>query len=261
MTGGVPAGMTPQQWRDLMNAPDNDPELEPETTPARNPPVVERYFNNLYNIAGVFKTPQARAKLPAQAQTGFGGDPKTLFMIAFVSRKFGPVVVARGTMPQFPNTYLGENGKGLETMTGWESRYWSVIMSESPPSGRGGDGLTDMQVPLDTQRNYTIVVSRPEDRPQNATEENGIAWMDWGTRGEGIDDPGNREDFGMLLFRFMYNDPDWEHSPDKITTPGTEAAVMGRYFPRLEYTDKATFEAQRAGGSTFTHQVEPKTSG
>jgi hypothetical protein len=35
-----------EQWRGLCNAPDNDPELRPETTPARNPPVLERYFNN-----------------------------------------------------------------------------------------------------------------------------------------------------------------------------------------------------------------------
>jgi hypothetical protein len=240
---GIAAGMKAEQWRGLCNAPDNDPELRPETTPARNPPVLERYFNNKWNLFGVFKSPQDRAKIPSHVETGFGGDPVTLFMMAFVSRLFGPVLVIRGKMPQYPDTFLGENGHGLETMTDWESRYWSVIMTEAPPSGMGTDALSDMQVPLDADRGYTIVICRPEDRPANATGENGVAWMDWGTKGEGLDDEHNRTDFGLVLFRFMYNNPSWPHDPDKISEPGTEAEIMGPYFPRLSYTDKADFEA------------------
>jgi hypothetical protein len=238
----VASGMTLEQWQELKDAPDNDPALKPETTPARDPAVVERYFSNEYNLIGVFKPPQVRAKMSAKVATGFGGDPVTLFMFAWVSRKFGPVLVIRGKMPKFPDTFMGD-GKGLETMTDWESRYWSVIMSEAPPSGRGNDALTDMQVPLDEDRNYTIVVCREEDRPANATDENGVAWLDWGTRGEGLDDPSSRPDFGFLVFRFMYNNPEWKHDPDNITKPGTEAKVMGPYCPRFEYTDKTTFEA------------------
>jgi hypothetical protein len=48
----------------------------------------------------------------------------------------------------------------------------------------------------------------------------------------------------MLLVRMMSADPNWENSPDKITKPGEEAAVLGSYYPRGEYTDKATFEAK-----------------
>jgi hypothetical protein len=46
----------------------------------------------------------------------------------------------------------------------------------------------------------------------------------------------------------MYNDPDWEHCPDKITEPGTEAEVMGPYLPRCEYSDRAGFEARHFAG-------------
>jgi len=243
MSQGVASGMTVEQWRGLCHAPDNDPELKLETTPARNPPAVERYFNNRYNIFGVFKPKDVRATMSPKAETGFGGDPVTLFMMAWVSRRFGPVLVIRGKMPQFPDTFTGNGGKGLETMTDWEGRYWSVIMSEAPPSGMGNDALTDMQVPLDRDRNYTIVVSREEDRPKNATNENGVAWLDWGTRGEGIDDSANRADFGLLVFRFMYNDPSWKHNPNNISVPGTEGEVMGPYCPQCEYTDRAAFEA------------------
>ena len=151
MTGGVASGMTLEQWLALVHAPDNDPDLKPESSPARNPPVVERYFNNQYNLIGVFKPEKVRAKMSGKAETGFGGNPATLFMFAFSSRAFGPVLVIRGKMPVFPDTFMGDNGKGLETMTDWECRYWSVIQSEAPPSGKGADALTDMQVPLDEE--------------------------------------------------------------------------------------------------------------
>jgi hypothetical protein len=68
--------------------------------------------------------------------------------------------------------------------------------------------------------------------------------MNWGTRGEGLDDPRNRTDFGMLILRIMANNPTWAQSPDKVVRPGMEEAVMGPYYPRGEYTDKATFEAR-----------------
>jgi hypothetical protein len=243
LTEGVPSGMTTEDWLKLVNAPDNDPALKPESTPARNPPEVERYFNNQFNLIGVFKPKEVRLKMPHAIATGFGGDPLTLFMMAFVSRAFGPVLVIRGKMPEFPDTFLGK-GKGLETMTDWECRYWSVIQSEAPPSGMGTDALTDLQVPLDKDRNYTIVVSREEDRPANATEENGVAWMDWGTRGEGLKDPANRADFGLLVFRYMYNNPKWKNSPDNVIEPGSEPEVMGPYYPRGEYMTKTDFEAK-----------------
>ena len=66
----------------------------------------------------------------------------------------------------------------------------------------------------------------------------------WGTKGEGIKDAQNDPDFGMLMVRFIYNDPEWKQSLEKVTIPGTEAKVMGEYLPRGEYTTKAAFEAK-----------------
>ena len=177
----VPAGMTVEQWRALKKAPDNDPALKAATAPARNPPVWEKYINNEYTLIGVFKTPEARAKLSQKILTGLGGDPKTQYLMCFVNRKFRPVLVVRGKMPTFPNTYVGKDGKGAKEMTSGQFRYWSIIQSEAPPAANGSDGLIDMQVPLDADRNYTLVMSLPEDRPANATEKNGIAWIHWGT--------------------------------------------------------------------------------
>ncbi len=164
-------------------------------------------------------------------------------MIGFVSRAFAPVLVIRGKMPLYPDTYLGEDGHGLEVMTDWESRYISVVMSEAPPSGMGTDGLTDMQIPIDDDRNYTIVVSRAADRPANATDEHGVAWMDWGLKGEGIDDEHNRADYGMVVFRFMHNNPEWAHDPNHIVTPGTEARSWARTSRGCPTPTRESFEA------------------
>ncbi len=67
--------------------------------------------------------------------------------------------------------------------------------------------------------------------------------MEWSPRGEGLDDPSNRPDFGMIVLRYQHTNPDWKHSPEKVTEPGTEAEVMGPYYPQGQYMDKATFEA------------------
>ena len=172
-----------------------------------------------------------------------GADPGTVYLVAYLSRKYGPVFVVRGKMPTFPNTFAGADGKGLATMPPANLQYWSIVTLASAPSGELWDGVFDMQVPLDKDGNYTIVVSRPEDRPKNATTEHGVAWIDWGP-GEGLDDPRNRAEWGMLLARMMSADPNWANSPTKITKPGEEAEALGPYYPRGEYTDKAAFEAK-----------------
>jgi hypothetical protein len=47
----------------------------------------------------------------------------------------------------------------------------------------------------------------------------------------------------MIVLRYQHTNPDWKHSPEKVTEPGTEAEVMGPYYPQGQYMDKATFEA------------------
>jgi hypothetical protein len=244
MSEGIKSGMTLDQWKQLREAPDNDPAMKPESIPSREPPVLERFFNSKYNFVGVFKPPEVRAKIPHQVETGFGGSSNITYVLSWVSRAFGEVLVLRGKLPKYPDTFAGGSGKGLETMTDWEARYWSLVICEAPPSGLSNDGLSDFQVPLDEEGNYTIVLSREEDRPANATEDNGVAWMEWSSRGEGLDDPSNRPDFGMLVFRYQHTNPEWQQSPTKVAEPGTETEVMGPYCPRGEYMDKATFEAK-----------------
>jgi len=239
--GNTKQPLTAEQWVELVQAKDNDPNLDPATAPARKDPKWEKFWTLRYSLGGAFKSPAEREKIPyAGAMEGGGDGP---YLIIYLSRKFGPLFVMRGKMPVFPNTYAGVDGSGLAVMPDAQTQYWSLVSCEAAPSGQIADGVTDMQVPRDADRNYTIVVSRRQDRPTNATLENGIAWVEWSPRGEGLDDPRNRTDFGMLLLRMMANNPSWAQSPDKVTKPGKEESIMGPYYPSGYYTTKADLEA------------------
>lgn len=234
--------MTTDQWVQLVQAKDNDPQMSPQTYPARNPPQWEKFWTIAYSVVGVFKSPGARAKIPYEGAMEGGGEGP--YLVTYLSRQYGPVYVMQGKMPTFPDTYAGNDDRGAPTMPAAQTQYWSLVSCESVPSGQVVDGLTDFQIPLDKDRNYTIVVSRPDDRPKNATLENGIAWLQWSPHGEGLDDSRNRADFGMLILRIMANDPSWTQRPDNILAPGTGEKVMGSYFPRGYYTSKAEFETK-----------------
>lgn len=237
---GFPAPPIPtEKWYALINSKDNDPALSPESAPARTDAKWEIFRGIKYTVIGAFMPPEEKAKIKLQTEMEGGGDPTTVYMMNFLSRKFGSVYVFRAKMPTFPDTYAG-----AKTMGDSQVKYWSVVSSASAPSGELWDGVYDMQVPLDEEGYYTIVVSRPEDRPKNATRENGVTWIDWGP-GEGLDDPRDRKDWNMLLMRFMVCHPDWENSPAKAAyKPGTEEATMGPYYPTGYYTTKEEFEAK-----------------
>lgn len=244
MKGATKPPISADQWAALVRSKENDPALDPATAPARRAPRWEKYWGIPYSILGAFKSPEERAKIPHGGAIDGGGDPSTQYFLTLLSRKFGPVYVMTGRMPTFPDTFAGKDGDGLAVMPEAQTQYWSLVSCEAAPSGRIVDGLSDMQVPLDEDRNYTIVYSRAEDRPANATLENGVAWIEWSPLGEGLDHSKNRPDFGMLMLRIMATNPDWKARPDNVTTPGTERSVMGDYLPRGRYTTKVAFEAE-----------------
>lgn len=236
--GFAPPPLTADQWYALVNSKDNDPSLTPATAPARPNSQFEIFYGMRYTVAGAFMTPEQRSKIKLQTEMEGGGDPTTEYMVNYLSRKFGPVYVFQAKLPTFPDTFSHS-----KSMPDGQVQYWSVVTVASAPSGELWDGIFDMMVPLDKDGYYTIVVSRPEDRPKNATKENGVAWIDWGP-GEGLNDPRDRTDWGMLLMRFMLPKADWENSPAKAVKPGMEASVMGPYYPRGYYTTKEQFETE-----------------
>ncbi len=197
----------------------------------------------------------------AEPPGNFEGSSTTCKNNSYLTRMFqlgpGKVYVITGRMPTFPQTREGE-----ATMSGGEVRYWSINQY-----GRGeGDryetavnynSLMDDEVVLNGEREYVIVYSTAEDRPANAVPENGVTWVDWGTRAR-----------QTLTIRWMSVMPEWhlpQYAPDEYNLPWAETArsgtrydetlvglnqpgVMGPYHPVIHYMSVEDFEALGSGG-------------
>ncbi len=212
---------------------------DPENAPAVSPPKWERFWNALYNVAGIFITDPAEraATYPPNDTGGFQSNPDTRYLIVPVSLKYGPLVTVSGKMPTFPVS--------LPAAKTWKPRkpqvrYWSMCSGSSPVTGLGYDCVYDQQVPLSKNRRYTLVVGHAKDRPPNARAECGYRWVNFGG-GENYPDPASRDYIDNLYMRFMAVDPGWKQAPHKVKVPGTEEQVMGPYFPKSKYWTKAEF--------------------
>jgi hypothetical protein len=87
--------------------------------------------------------------------------------------------------------------------------------------------VQDEDVPVDDDGTYTIVVSRPDARPANATAECGVAWL-----------PADPSGDTVLAYRHMLPDVSFRQAIQNIR-PGTEEQTMGDYYPRGTYYDTA----------------------
>jgi hypothetical protein len=233
--------ISPALWKAGYSAPGCDP----QTAPAYDPVRWERFFNIDYASLAVPAdcTPAGRAArlaAPHEQKGGFYSNRDSAYIYAHLSRKFGPVLTVRATLPRFPHTKDGQRRMG-----GGDLRFWSLCSGESRVTVRTPDCLADRQVPLGPGRRYLIVMSRRADRPANATARCGVAWLDWGNRGDGA----GRPDYGLLIMRNMLVSPRFAHAIQRVKDPGTEPAVMGRYFPRSAYTTTAAFAAHGCAGA------------
>ncbi len=214
------------------------PGCDPATNPAYDPIRWERFFNVNYASLAVITDCTAagretRLGMDADLEGGFYSNRDSAYIFAHLSRLYGPVVVIRGRLPTFPRTYTEPR-----RMPGGELRYWSLCSGESRVTVRTPDCLADRQLLERSGRNYTVVVSTAADRPANARARCGIAWLDWGDRGDGAGDP----NYGLLIMRNMLVSPDYERAIQRVPRPGEEAAVMGSRFPRSAYTTTDEFE-------------------
>lgn len=222
-------------WEKLVSG-SSDPTNAPATDPIR----WQRFWNAGYSVAGIFVAdPALRARLfPPTDSGGFQSNPDTRYLTAPISLRYGPVVTVTGKLPTFPET--------LPASRAWypdpfQLRYWSLCTGSAPVSGLGYACVYDQQVPLARGRRYTIVVSRPQDRPRNARPACGYLWLNFG-QGENYPSPAARPWIDFLYMRFMAPSAGFHQAPQDVRTPGTEARVMGPYFPRSRYTTKADFE-------------------
>ncbi len=223
----------PDMWRSAVNS-----SPDPSTAPALNPPKWERFFDqNFASSVFLEGTPRAaeRNSLPQPDTGGFYSNADNRYLVTHLSSEYGPVLVLRATMPTFPDTRWG-----TEKMPDGQLRFWSLCSGESRATMRTPACLADDEVPLSKNREYTIVVSTKKNRPSNAKQECGVAWLDWGDRGDGVD----RTSYGLLILRNMKPKDDFAEAIQRVTAFGQEAAVMGKYFPSAEYMSVDQFEQQ-----------------
>ncbi len=219
--------------------------------PAVKPTTWYKYFGPAWLLAPYYAgTSQAGkiATLPLTT-TGLGANPANAYVFAWLDRSFGPdrnghnIAVMHGKLPTTPATYAGESRMQRAT----QLRYWSACNGEGPASGKTtGPCLADEEVPIDARRDYTIVVSLPQDRPKNATAKCGVAWMDWGTTGDGATRP--RSTMMVLRNLATTDHPAFRNAVQNVADPAKIKDVMGAYLPTVTYTTAARF--QRRGCKT-----------
>jgi hypothetical protein len=228
---------TPEyQWETARSTPPCDG----ETNPAYDPPRWERFFTYEFAAMSVITDctqagREARRADTPEAEGGNYSNRDSAYIYSHLAQEFGPVFVVNGRLPRTPQTR-----GGLEVMRGGQMRFWSLCSGESRVTTFTPDCLSDRQVLRRSGRNYTIVVSKQADRPANARRRCGVAWLDWGERGDGVGDPG----YALLIMRNMLVTPTFAHAIQRVETAGSEPAVMGAYFPRSAYSTVEEFEAR-----------------
>ena len=140
-----------------------------------------------------------------------------------------------------------------------DMRYWSLCTSTAPPVGNTVDCVTDENIRpiVDKQGAYSVVISRATDRPSNATEQCGVAWMEYGN-GDGI--PGGSKDFGAVINRHTHVNPKFQHSWFDVKQVRGEARALGPYLPHvINLHDRSRFEALGCPVNTavFAAMVRP----
>ncbi|WAK03823.1 hypothetical protein [Methylobacter sp. YRD-M1] len=181
-------------------------------------------------------------------------NPDQKYLISFFMPEYKPdrVIVIRGKMPAFPDTYHGnpvsQPARGFKTV---QLRYWGLcqaeLVSPLPVSGC----TTDANTPLDGQGFYTIIVSNDVLRPEWLPKR--VVWLPWG----------DEKMVPKLMFmRNLLASADFSQSvqsavdqgcgfnltfptpptQDVIETSGRCAQeVMGDYYPEAVWCDRQTF--------------------
>ena len=211
-------GIPPNEYRRLISQPD-----KPDTWPAHNPP---KWFIQLdrKSLIGMY-TGKIDPSAP-RSEGGFYPNLDNQYIRTILNRRHGKVLIIRGKAPTTPKTY-SETSFTEET----DVRYWSLCSNQSFVNTRVNDCLFDEEVPVDKNGFYTIAISRVEDRPRNAVNECGIAWLPMADDGDGMFD----EDVTIIQFRHLLPSDNFEHSIQKVERQDQLRSVMGPYMPRARY--------------------------
>jgi hypothetical protein len=204
--------------------------------PWRNPPV----FRATYGIPFLLQCDfRGDCTNNPERNTRFYANADNQYIYSFISRSQGEIVVLRGRLPTTPKTLNGD-----DFTSDGQLRYWSMCQNEFY-SQKVTECLYDEQIEVNADGFYTIITSRLEDRPDNATAGCGVGFIPWTDDGDGfsiIEGRQSTADDAFLLVRNMLPAPDFAEAIQNTRIAGDEAEVMGEYLPRARYFSKAEFE-------------------
>lgn len=215
------------KYRELLKAAERIGPVHPAT----NPPTWHQQLDReaLYAIYTGEKIRDDARK----SEGGFYPNLDNQYIRTILNRKHGKVFVLRGKAPTTPKTFGGDARMG-----GGDLRYWSFCSNQGFANTRVNACVHDEKVPVGPDGYYTIVLSRSADRPRNAIEQCGIAWLPMADDGDGAVD----DDVTVLQLRHMLGAGDFKFAVQNIGKAGDEAKDMGEYFPRGRYLTTSAFE-------------------
>lgn len=191
-------------------------------------------FSKYYTTAETVRVSLSAAlgfDIPLQAVTMQIGlsplpNPDNSYLSALMTRDKGSMYVVRGKAPH------AAHQPSEAPLGSADLRYWSLCTNEIMTQ-RFVDCLVDADIPVDDEGYFTVVVSDPAGRPDSASADNGFGWLPWG---------GIYPDSEMI-YRHMLPAPGFTQAIQGVAYDQDPAEVMGEYYPRIAYCDRATFEA------------------
>ena len=219
--------LTHLPWIDTENVGAKDVEARP----------LQAFFNRKQVVTDLF-FPGLTPKEPEQLG-GWWSNKVTRYGYTFLSRNFGQVYVMTAKLPRTPKNWHGEK----ENTADFDMRYFSICTGGSLTAASTPDCIYDEQLAasVDSNGRYALVISRQEDRPSNATEPCGVAWIDIGN-GDGM--VSGSPNFASVINRHTQVNADFKNSWFAVAKTGTEKEAMGDYLPYvLNLNVKARFEA------------------
>lgn len=240
-----PPVLTQAQWLGLLAGGVQPPRCMASTTPAEPKPVWRRGFGAQY-VFGVVANCGAEpvpSGTPMQVVVGAYSTLHNAYLFMFTNRQFGPLMVLRGKAATFR-----PSGPMVTTAAASQVRYWSICAGEGLSTTETPDGgcAPDYSIPLDADGRFSVVISRASDRPSNANERCGVAWINWGDAGDGTRGPDGQPlhpDSGFVLMRHLMADPGFSQAIQNVRTTGSAEPVLGEYYPVPQYMSRTEFEA------------------
>ena len=215
---------------DGLQADLDGPGTAPANPGAEDPIRWEAFFNYAQAFSYPLQAAPAgggRDVVPRDPQGGFLSNIDNAYTLALASRGIAPVLVFEGKAPTTPTTLDGDSVMG----TG-QVRYWSLCENEFA-SQRVIDCLYDQQVLTNDDGRFTIVMSTPGSRPENAIPECGVSFLRWGAQPD-----------ALPILRHMLPSVDFAEAIQNVAVAGTETDVIGEYLPVGTHTTKSEFESR-----------------